>query len=122
MNLGYSLGVSRPAKTVGPAVDSTPPTVVSMTVESDGTTLTVVFDEEMNPFVVGTGFGLNVNESFAITPANGIVSGNTITYTIDLVHVGDSIEGVYDDGDVTDVALNALATFNGFAVTNNSNQ
>lgn len=115
--------ISHPAEVFDPG-DVTAPTYQSSTIASNGTTVTVNFDET----VVATS-----SDGFTFTPSGGAA---TLTYasgtgTASLVFTSSRV--IYDSetatiayssttGDVADVSANDLATFGATSVTNNSTQ
>jgi len=100
--------------------DTTPPTLTTATIDSSGTTLTLVFDENVTgqtAFTLDSDFG-----NLKITAASG---DGTDTHTHTLSRPALSTETItldYDSGTGTSVddASNALATITGQSVTNNS--
>jgi hypothetical protein len=102
--------------------DTTPPEYVSSSIASNGLTVTVIFNEAV---VVPNAAG------FTFTPSGGAatltyVSGSgttTINFTSSrAVELDETATIAYSSvsGNITDVALNDLATFGTTAVTNNS--
>ena len=100
------------------ASDTTPPTVTARSIDAAGTTLTLTFSESVTGgtgftlsggHTLGTASGSGTSRTFSVTPAT--VSGEAVTLS-------------YAPGNVADAASppNALATFSGSAVTNNSTQ
>jgi len=107
--------------------DVTAPTISSATLGSDGTTLTIVFDESVT---IATGAGFTVDASVtgsAIAATYDSGTGTTHTWTIaDTIDSGEVVSLLYTTvaDDVEDIAGNDLATIDGagFTVTNNSTQ
>lgn len=102
----------------GAVLDPNLPTVVSATIEANGTTLTVVMSEPV------TG-----NSGLTITPSGGAatlayVSGSgteTLTYTISrTILTAETATLAGTSSDIDDLAGNGLADFSGFTVTNTS--
>lgn len=127
---GSSAGWATLAAAFKPSAgDTTPPVVASASVNAAGTTLTISFTEASSPPVLPassvTGFTLKAGGistgtltataisslTYTATPARTILQGETLTLD-------------YAPGNVTDSAAtpNAMATFSGTPVTNNSTQ
>ncbi len=105
-------------------VDTTPPTLSTVTIGTNGTTLTLVFDET----VVAT-----INTGWTITPSGGAAtltyasgSGtNSLVYTISrTIYSSETATTSYTQpgNGIEDVALNDLASITNRATTNNSTQ
>jgi hypothetical protein len=105
-----------------------PPVVASASVNAAGTTLTITFTETGSPPVLpasgATGFTLSASLG-AVTLAAPSISGTTYTATISrAIRTGETLTLAYAPGNVTDSAIspNAMVTFSGTSVTNNSTQ
>lgn len=109
----------------GASADTTPPTITSATVGTDGDTLTLVFDEVVT-VNTSTGFTLNMSGGAAgLTYSSG--SGtNTLVYNITVRNIDTAETGTLDYATVAngieDAAGNDLASTgeSDIAVTNNS--
>lgn len=103
-----------------PGGDVTAPTVSTKTIDAAGTTLTVVFSEN----VTGSG-GLSLSPSggpASLVYASG--SGtSTYTYTISReILLGETVTLSASSSNIVDGAANTLANFTGSSITNNSTQ
>jgi hypothetical protein len=105
------------------STQSSAPTVDSAVIAADGTTITITFSEA----VTGDGSsyfnvdGGSSGNNLLLTGQSG--SGTTRTYTIaDTIYSGETITLDYTGSTITDLFSNALATFSGASVTNNSEQ
>jgi hypothetical protein len=105
--------------------DTTPPTLVSATVAANGTTLTLVFDENVTSGTDGMSSGLAISGiTTTITYASG-TGTDTILYTLGTTVLGtDTITIAYTQpGDgIQDPSANLLANFSATSITNNSTQ
>lgn len=109
--------------------DTTPPTIVSATINSNGDTLTLVFSEPViNAYALsGSGSGTLTDDPTGAS-LDAIISGegsNSVAISINKGPVlsGDTCTYSYSSsGNVTDNALNPLADINNIPVTNNSAQ
>lgn len=94
-------------------VDTTAPTVTSASINNLGTTLTVNFSESVTG---GTGFTMS---GWTLGAASG--SGTSRTFSITpAVKPTDAPSLSYAPGNVQDVATNAMASFTGTHITNDS--
>lgn len=102
----------------GQATDNNPPVVIAATVNATGTTLSIVFDETTTG---NTGFTLNASGGAATlsSPGGNDTSGRTFTISR-AINPGEVVTLNYVPGAVVDAAGNALASFAGFSVVNNS--
>jgi hypothetical protein len=110
----------------GPSADTTPPTVVSVTVDAAGTSVTVVFDEAV---AISDATGVTLDDGgsgVTFTYASGTTT-DTIVFipSRTLLDVSDDASTFeYDSGtgNITDIATNALASITGQAIINGSTQ
>jgi hypothetical protein len=118
--------MTNPSGVAYESVEATPPAFASASINAAGNALTALFTEADSPPVLPAsgvaGFSL---AGTAATIASGTISGTTATFVLSgLVAQGETVTLSYDSGtgNVTDSATipNALATFSGQAVTNNS--
>jgi hypothetical protein len=108
------------------AGDITPPTVVSVTVDAAGTSVTVVFDEAV-AISDATGVTLDDGGSGVTFIYAGGTTTDTIVFTpsrtiLDVSDDASTFEYDSGTGNITDIATNALASITGQAITNNSTQ
>lgn len=111
-----------------PAADVTPPTVSSITVAADGTTVTLAMSEDVVIGAGGSG-GLTFSASGGatiLTYASGSGTSSLVYTSSRTIGVGETITASYTQpgNGIEDeaVAGNDLATFSGTAVTNDSTQ
>lgn len=108
------------------AADTTPPTLSSATIGTNGTTVTLAFSETVS-------IGAGGNGGFALTPSGGAASltyssgsgSSSLVYTSNrTINSGETATVAYTQpgNGVEDAAGNDLATFSGTSVTNNSTQ
>lgn len=106
--------------------DSTPPTLSSATIAANGTTFTAVFSENVNSAgSYAAGFSISASGGAATLSYSSGDGTDTIVFTVSrTINQGESVTFSYSSGtgDVEDDASNALASFTGTAVTNNSTQ
>lgn len=106
--------------------DVTPPTVTGATLGTNGTTVTISFDETV---AVGAGG----NSGFVLTPSGGAATlsyasgsgSSSLVYTASrTINAGETITLAYTQpgNGIEDAAGNDLVTFTGQSVTNNSTQ
>lgn len=119
------LGNARPASgawdagayvsSYSPPADVTAPTLVSWTISSTGLQCTLEFDESVTG-VVASDYAI---AGHTLSGASG--SGTTWNLSISpAIQVAQTVTGGYTAGTTEDIALNNLANFSGFAITNNS--
>jgi parallel beta-helix repeat protein len=99
--------------------DTTPPTLSTATISTNGTTLTLVFSESV---VNHTGFSVSPSNTITYSSGSGT---NTLVFTLTTtVYSGATDTISYSAGDVVDTAEtpNALATISSGSITNNSTQ
>jgi len=107
--------------------DSTPPTVESVVVESDGLTVTFTFSELVDTTDLDNGdFELDCTSHLGNPMLYVSGSGDTRTFTAGYVIlptdscVANSVPALYSEGEVHDLSENPLAQFSDQEVTNNT--
>lgn len=99
--------------------DTVVPTLASVTVASDGTTVTLVFSEAVT---ASTGFALDAGGAVTLTYASGSGTSTLVFTAGSTIGQGDTVTLDYVPGNGVDLAGNALAPVTDRAVTNNSTQ
>jgi subtilase family serine protease len=98
-------------------LDTTPPTLSSATIGTNGTTLTLVLSEAV---VNHTGFSVSPSNTLTYVSGSG---STTLVFTLTTTVYSGAMDTLsYSAGDVTDAASNPLATISGASITNNSTQ
>ncbi len=102
--------------------DTTAPTVDSATVSQDGTSIDVVFDEDLDATgsePAASAFGVTVDGGTAVNPASVAISDDTVTLTMasaDAIAAGAAVTVAYDkptSNALADAASNEVESFTG---------
>ena len=104
--------------------DTTPPSLLSSTINAAGTQLTVNLSESVQVGAGGSG-GMALTAGGAVTLSFSSVSGSSVTYnTSRVIGQAETLTATYTQpsNGIEDLAGNDLASFSGQAVTNNSTQ
>jgi len=109
-------------------IDTSSPSLSAATINSAGTSLTLTFNETLSTTTAGTStFSVTRTSGGAISVSAVAASGSTVTLTVSVIYVGDTVTVTYSDptsGDDTnaiqDSVGNDALTITGQSVTNNS--